>query len=105
MQLTPAADAIYAALLDSVGTFGDVRVEEKQASVHLAHRVAFAGVRPLSSRIVLTIVSVDPISSPRVDRSERVSRNRVHNELRLASPDQIDAELVGWLRTAYDLMA
>ena len=34
---------------------------------------------------------------------EQVSKNRWHNEIRLDHPDQIDAELISWLRDAYTL--
>jgi len=35
--------------------------------------------------------------------SEQVSKNRFHNELKLSSPDEIDAELLAWLNDAYAL--
>jgi hypothetical protein len=34
-------------------------------------------------------------------KTEQVSKNRFHNELKLNSPDEIDEELLGWLKDAY----
>jgi hypothetical protein len=34
---------------------------------------------------------------------EQVSAKRFHYELKLTSPDEVDAELVGWLKEAYHL--
>jgi Domain of unknown function (DUF5655) len=36
-------------------------------------------------------------------KTEQVSKNRYQYELKLASPDDVDAELVGWLSEAYTL--
>ncbi len=46
---------------------------------------------------------IDPVASPRIAKSEQVSKNRFHNELKLTSPDEIDAELLSWLKDAYAL--
>ena len=35
-------------------------------------------------------------------RSERLSANRYQDELDITDPAQIDEELVGWLRQAYE---
>jgi hypothetical protein len=36
-------------------------------------------------------------------KTEQVSKNRFHNELKLNSPDEIDEELLGWLKDAHIL--
>jgi hypothetical protein len=38
-------------------------------------------------------------------RAERVSANRWHNEIILRDPEQIDAELLAWIREGYALTA
>ena len=55
--------------------------------------------------MLLNIRSDKPIASSRVRKTEQVSKNRVHNELLVSSPAEIDAELLAWLAAAYSLSA
>jgi hypothetical protein len=43
------------------------------------------------------------LDDPRIAKTEQVSKNRWHNEIRLDTPEQIDSELCGWLQEAYTL--
>lgn len=36
---------------------------------------------------------------------DHVSAARYHHEVKVSSPDEVDAELVGWLKAAYALSA
>ena len=53
--------------------------------------------------ILLNIRSAAPIKSKRIRKVEQVSANRYHNELLIASPSEVDAEVVGWLKEAHAL--
>ena len=105
MNLTPEVSALYKKLLDSLKSFGKVGVEEKKTSIHLTNRAAFAGVHPRKEYFTLNIVSDQPINSQRIMKTEQVSKSRYHNELRVERESDIDTELLGWLKTAYHLMA
>jgi hypothetical protein len=96
---------LYESLLAATRRFGAVEAEVKTTSIHLvaAKGSAFAGVHPRKSGFLLTIRSSDPIKSRRVRKVDRVSAHRFHNDLLITAPDDIDAEVLGWLRTAYDL--
>lgn len=95
--------AIYDRLLAELAQVGPFRVEPKKSSIHLARRTGFAGVHLRKTGIVLNLRTALPIESPRVVKREQVSAHRYHNEVKLTSPDEIDPELLGWLRDAYDL--
>jgi len=94
---------IYDRLLKSARTFGPVVEDPKKTSIHLVNRTAFAGVATRKSAIVLTIKADSDISSPRIHKSEQTSARRFHHEVKLNSPADVDAELVGWLKNAYAL--
>jgi len=94
---------IYLRLLERVAAFGPYREEPTQTSIHLTRTSGFAGIHPQKRALLLTLRTERPIDSPRVVKCEQVSKNRYHNEVRLTSPNEVNAELNGWLREAYKL--
>ena len=101
----PAPRKIYERLLKASGKFGPVIEDPKKTSIHLVNRTAFAGVATRKNAIVLTIKSDRELTSPRIHKSEQTSASRFHHEVKLTSPAEIDAELTGWLKAAYELSA
>jgi hypothetical protein len=99
----PSVKATYAALLRSARGLGSVREEPKQTSIHLCRETAFAGIATQRAALILTLKSATDIRSPRIRKHEQASANRWHLELRLESPDEVDAELQQWLEAAYAL--
>ena len=95
--------AIYSRLLETLHTLGPVKEEPEKTSIHQVHHSGFAGVHPRKSYLYLNLRTDYPIDSPRITKTEQVSKNRFHNELKLSYPDEIDEELLGWLKDAYAL--
>jgi hypothetical protein len=95
--------AIWQALERRLGELGPYEVEAKKTSLHVTRGRAFLGVHPRKGALLLNIVTAEPIESPRIKKRERVSANRVHNEVLVQSPADLDEELVGWIRAAYEL--
>jgi len=99
----PVVQATYERLLTTLQTIGPVREDPKKTSIHLVRTSGFAGVHPRKRWLILNLRTAQPIPSPRVARVEQVSKHRYHNEVKLARPEDVDAEIVGWLREAYQL--
>jgi hypothetical protein len=95
--------SIYDRLLEVLHTVGPFQEEPKKTSIHLVHTVGFAGVHPRKSYLLLNVRTDYPIQSQRITKTEQVSKNRFHNEVKLASPGDVDEELLGWLNDAYGL--
>jgi len=95
--------AVYSRLLEVLKTLGPFEEEAKKTSIHLVHNGGFAGVHPRKSYLYLNLRTKERIESPRIAKAEQVSKNRFHNEVKLAHPDEVDAELTDWLRAAYTL--
>ena len=95
--------AIYDRLIDVLRTFGPFQEEPKKTSLHLVNTSGFAGVHPRKSFLYLNVRMNRPLEGVRVAKSEQVSKNRYHNEVKLTSPDEVDAELTIWLKEAYAL--
>jgi hypothetical protein len=100
-----AVRAIYDRLTKVAGRFGDFSEDPKKTSIHLNRRTAFAGVATRKDAIRLTIKADDDIRSKRIVKREQASPRRWHLEVTLTSPKDVDAELVGWLKRAYELSA
>ena len=99
----PVSRQLYKRLLDAMEPLGEFRAEMKKTSVHLVRGSAFAGVHPRKQHLLLTIKAKKPIRSTRFFKTEQVSKNRWHLEVKLATEKDIDCMLLGWLRDAYDL--
>ena len=100
---SPAVREIYDRLMKALRRFGSVIEEPKKTSIHLVHGSALAGVSTRKDALWLNIRLEHKIASPRINKVEQVSAKRFHNELKLTSPDEVDAELVSWLKEAYHL--
>jgi hypothetical protein len=95
--------AIYERLLEVLHTFGPFQEEPKKTSIHLVNASGFAGVHPRKSFLYLNLRLDRPLQGQRIAKSEQVSKNRYHNEVKVISPDDVDVELVDWLKEAYAL--
>lgn len=105
MEMAPVVRDLYKILLGEIKKFGEVIEEEKKTSIHLKRGKGFAGVHPRKNYFILNIVSASPIHNKRITKSEQVSKNRFHNELRIEKPADINVEVLAWLKTAYNLMS
>jgi hypothetical protein len=99
----PVVRKIYDQLVKQVRRFGSFDEDPKKTSIHLVNTTAFAGVATRKNAIVLTVKSDRRLVSPRIHKSEQASASRFHHEIKLTKPAEIDAELLRWLKAAYEL--
>jgi hypothetical protein len=99
----PEVKATYAAILKAAKKFGPVKEEAKKTSIHLVRKSAFAGVATRKTALILTLKSDSDIASKRIAKREQASANRWHLEVKLEAPEQVDREVLGWLKKAYEL--
>ena len=98
-----ALQSIYDALIDKISKFGtDVTVAPKKAYVSLVRSKQFAMIQPSTAEridIGIQLKGVEP--TPRLESSGSFSA-MVSHRVRLTDKKQIDAELLGWLKRAYE---
>ena len=99
----PVVRSIYDRILKESRKFGAMTEEPKKTSIHLVNKSAFAGVVTRKNALILNIKSSTPIKHARIAKSEQLSASRFHQEVKLTSPDDVDAVLIGWLKDAYDI--
>lgn len=99
----PVVKSIYERIVEEARKFGRIVEEPKKTSIHLVNKSAFAGVVTRKNALILNIKSAAPIKHTRITKSERLSANRFHQEVKLTSPDDVDPVLVGWLKDAFEI--
>jgi hypothetical protein len=99
----PEVKATYTAILKAAKKLGPVKEEAKKTSIHLVRKSAFAGVATRKSALMLTLKSDSDIPSKRIAKREQASAHRWHLEVKLEAPEQVDSEIVTWLKNAYEL--
>lgn len=98
-----AMKPVHDVLMEAVGTFGpDVEIAPKKTYVSLRRAKQFALVQPSTRTRVdlgLNLKGVEP--DGRLEASGSFNSMCTHR-VRLAAPDEVDAEVIGWLKAAYD---
>lgn len=99
----PAVHSTYKRIVTALSEIGPFTQEPKKTSIHLVRKSGFAGIHPRKRSLILNLRTARPIASPRISKVEQVSTHRYHNEIKLEHPAEVNAEVLGWLREAYEL--
>src|ERR1700761_6661378 len=99
----PIVAKIYELLITELQKFGPIKIEPKKTSIHLGNRFGFAGVYTRKSYINLEVHLNYELTNKKVSKVEKASANRYHHTIKLVKTDDIDSELLNWLKQAYDL--
>ena len=96
---------IYTRLASVIQELGDdVKVEPRQTYVAFSRVRQFAVLQPsTATRLDLGLVVPDAVETPRLRPAGSFGSGRISHRVSLAHEDEIDAELTGWLRDAYDV--
>lgn len=94
---------IYEKLIDVVNTFGDdVTITPKKDSVSIIRKRQFALIKPATkTRIDLGLKFKDKPFTDRLGNSGPFGSMCTHR-VQLVQDDEVDSELIGWLKEAYD---
>ena len=92
---------LYDTLIAAVAAFGDVEIAPKRTYVSLRRKKQFALVQPGSGRVDvgINLKGVDP--DGRLEKSGSFNAMCTHR-VRVNGPDDVNDELLGWLRLAYE---
>lgn len=94
---------LYEKLLSVVESFGkDLTITSKKASVSIIRKRQFALIQPASkTRIDLGLKIKDKPTTDRLENSGPFGTMCTHR-VKIFEVEQIDSELMGWLKEAYD---
>jgi F0F1-type ATP synthase delta subunit len=99
----PVVTAIYEKLIQEIQKFGNLKIEPKKTSIHLGNRFGFAGVYTRKNYINIELHLKNKLTSKRVSKVEQASPNRFHHTIKVSTPKEVNKELLGWLKEAYEL--
>ena len=94
---------IYDTILRVARDLGPFAEVPKKTSIHLDRKSAFAGIRTRKDFLILTVKSPAELFDDRIGKREHISANRWYFEIKLRSSDDIDPQIIEWLRRAYDI--
>lgn len=99
----PNVRAVYDCLMLRLHELGPVTASPKQTSIHLDRTTGFAGINTRKSYLLLNFRTDYQVESPRITKVEKHSARRFMHTVKLQSETDVDDELLGWLRDAYEL--
>jgi hypothetical protein len=95
--LRPVHDAVMAA----IAGFGDFEIAPKKGYVSLRRKKQFAMVGPATNtRVEVGLNMRDFAGTPRLEAQK--PGGMCQYKVKLTAPDEVDGELVAWIRRAYD---
>jgi predicted transport protein len=102
-----AVHPILTHLTSVIGELGDdVKVEPRRTYIAFSRVRQFAVLQPsTATRLDVGLVLTGAQETPRLRPAGSFGSGRISHRVSLAHEDEIDAELTGWLRDAYDLAA
>lgn len=102
----PHVYSIFERLAAEAAHLGKVTVNSKMLAIYLeAPREPFACMHPRREYLNLHFITGHRITSPRIIEVTQLPQGRWEHSVVLNEPDDVDDELLGWLRSAYQLAA
>lgn len=105
MKLSPQIQPVYKALLElAMGLGDDVKAHPDEVAVHLQRNRVFARIKPVTrKRIDLGFaLGLRRARGRLADCGGFAKRDRITHRVAIASLADIDDEVKGWLRVAYE---
>lgn len=98
----PAGKSLYAGLKNAVKKkVGPFRIESLECCIHLVSTFTFAAVKIFKNKIQVDFALNRKIKSKRISRTAQMSTRRWLYVVNICDEDEIDKELLEWIREAY----
>ena len=96
---------LFGELSAKLKKFGRLRIDAVKTSINLASTFHFGGVRVQEDSLRLGFVLNRHLRHDRILRTERVGASIYSHIVKITSKEDLDRELLSWLREAYDRSA
>jgi hypothetical protein len=98
----PEAKALFDILYLKLESFGPVRADAVKTSVNLVAKHHFGAVHAMKNGLRLGFVLRRKVEDARIIHHEWAGGDRWGHSVRLINPNEIDDQLLGWLKEAYE---
>ena len=92
---------IFDAVMHHLDALGPVHVEPVSVGIFFKRVGKFAELRPMQRWVALSFSLSRPVQHPTIHRKVEQWHGRYFHVANLATPDDFDEELAGWLAEAY----
>ena len=90
-------------LRETAAEFGEQRIYASHKSIMFARKACYFFVRPKKSALEICFFLGRAVKSPRIRRVDETSRTKRAHTLHVRHRDEVEGDLVDWLREAYHL--
>ena len=98
------ARPLYDKLIEQVEkNIGFFKVESLPCCIHFVSNYTFAAVYALKNQVRVHFTLNHELENLRIKKSSQMSKNKYLHSLDIEKSDEVDEELISWLRQAYNL--
>jgi hypothetical protein len=96
-------EELYKTLCEKIEQhIGVVKIESLECCIHFVSTYTFAAVRVLKDKLLIDFSLNQPMESKRFFKIVKLSRHRFLYHIEIRKKEEIDSELLAWLKMAYD---
>lgn len=99
----PVVTLIYEKLAKAVGTFGDVKISSTKSSIMFVSKSTFLALKPKQNWIDIEFLLREEVNKYPIHKTFRANKSRIAHFVRLQSPKDVSASLIGLLRRSYKI--
>ena len=94
---------LFHLLIEKVREFGEVEIHSAKWSLTVRRLSTFLSIMVGKNHLTLVFISVQPIDEFPVYQNYRHTGSRYSNSVKIESADEIDDQLIQWLKQAWEL--
>lgn len=94
---------LYKTLVSRVQELGSMEVHVATWNITLRSQSTFMSIFPEKKDLALAIIRDEPLDDFPVYQSYQSSKKRWSNHIKIEKEEEIDTQLLGWIKDAYDL--
>ncbi len=96
--------ATYEKLLSVTREFGPYDINVVQSAIFLKTKSTYVEVKTRKTHLIIMFFLGREVTEFPMSRAVRMSKNKVAHELHVQQPDDIDEQVIRWLKESYELV-